>query len=144
MVGWTAIPVVRMPLPERVIEFLQKPNLAVLGTVSPAGRPQVTPVWFLFEDGHILVNTSKGRVKLRNVETNPAVTVTVVDRDDPYRYVQIQGTVVKLDRDHGARDIDRLSMRYRGRTYTYPPTDAPENRVSLLIKPIRSQTMGFR
>ena len=135
---------VRMPLPERVIEFLQKPNLAVLGTVSPAGRPQVTPVWFLFEDGHLLVNTSKGRIKLRNVEANPAVTVTVVDRDDPYRYVQIQGTVVKLDRDHGARDIDRLSMRYRGRTYTYPPTDAPENRVSLLIKPIRSQTMGFR
>ena len=137
-------PVVRMALPERVVEFLQKPNLAVLGTVSPAGRPQVTPVWFLFEDGHLLVNTSKGRVKLRNVEANPAVTVTVVDRDDPYRYVQIQGTVVKLDREHGARDIDRLSLRYRGGAYTYPPTDAPENRVSLLIKPIRSHTMGFR
>ena len=137
-------PVVRMALPERVVEFLQKPNLAVLGTVSPAGRPQVTPVWFLYEDGHLLVNTSKGRVKLRNVEANPAVTVTVVDRDDPYRYVQIQGTVVKLDREHGARDIDRLSLRYRGGAYTYPPTDAPENRVSLLIRPIRSHTMGFR
>jgi PPOX class probable F420-dependent enzyme len=133
-----------MALPEAVVEFLQKPNLAVLGTVSPAGRPQVTPVWFLYEHGRILVNTSKGRVKLRNVEANPAVTVTVVDREDPYRYVQIQGTVVEFDRKNGDRDINRLSQRYHGRPYKYPPTDAPENRVSLLIKPLRSHTMGFR
>jgi PPOX class probable F420-dependent enzyme len=127
-----------------VVEFLQAPNLAVLGTVSPAGRPQVTPVWFLYEDGHIIVNTSQGRVKLRNVEANPAVTVTVVDRNDPYRYVQIQGTVVALDRRNGDRDINRLSQRYRGRPYKYPPTDAPERRVSLHIKPLRAHAMGFR
>jgi hypothetical protein len=72
------------------------------------------------------------------------VTVTVVDRDDPYRYVQIQGTVVELDRKNGDRDINRLSQRYRGRPYKYPPTDAPEYRVSLLIKPLRAHTMGFR
>ena len=133
-----------MALPEAVVEFLQKPNLGVLGTVSPRGRPQVTPVWFLYESGHILVNTSKGRVKLRNAEANPAVTVTVVDQDDPYRYVEIQGTVVEFDRMNGDRDINRLSQRYRGRPYKYPPTDAPENRVSLLIKPLRAHTMGFR
>jgi PPOX class probable F420-dependent enzyme len=133
-----------MALPEAVVEFLQKPNLAVLGTVSPKGQPQVTPVWFLYENGHILVNTSKGRVKLRNVEANPAVTVTVVDQDNPYRYVQIQGTVVGFDRKNGDRDINRLSQRYRGRPYQYPPTDAPEHRVSLLIQPLRAHTMGFR
>lgn len=65
------------------------------------------------------------------------MAVTVVDRDDPYRYAQIQGKVVKLDWEHGSRDIDRLSMRYRGRAYQYPATDAPDRRVSLLIKPLR-------
>lgn len=130
-----------MPLPDRVVEFLQKPNPAVLGTVSPSGRPQVTPVWFLYEDGHLLVNTAQGRAKLRNVERNPRVTLTVLDRDDPYTYVQISGRVVRLDREHGAHDIDRLSMRYRGRPFTFSPTNRPENRVSLIIEPGRVEGM---
>lgn len=124
-----------MALPDSVKEFLQKPNLAVLATISPKGRPQATPVWFLVDGDRVVVNTSRGRVKHHNIEKNPHVAVTVVDRDDPYRYVQIQGKVVKLDWDNGARDIDRLSLRYRGRKYQYPATDSPDRRVSLIIRP---------
>jgi PPOX class probable F420-dependent enzyme len=133
-----------MALPERVVEFLQNPYLAILGTLSPAGWPQVTPVWFLYEDGYILINTSKGRAKLRNVELNPRISLTIVDPDDSYRYVQILGKVVKIDWEHGARDIDRLSMRYRGYPHRYRPGDGPENRVTLFVKPIRTATDRFR
>lgn len=124
-----------MALPDSVREFLQKPNLAMLATVSPRGRPQATPVWFMVDGDHVLVNTSRDRVKHRNVEAHPYVALTVVDRDDPYRFVQIQGKVLRLDWEHGARDIDRLSQRYLGRPYRYPPTDGPERRVSLIIEP---------
>ncbi|HXF83638.1 MAG TPA: PPOX class F420-dependent oxidoreductase [bacterium] len=134
-----------MALPAAVREFLQKPHLAVLATVGPTGRPQATPVWFLLEDdGHIMVNTAQGRRKLRNIEANPHVALTIYDPHDPYRYVQIRGRVVKIDRDRGAADIDRLSLRYRGRPYQYPPTDHPANRVTLLIRPRTVQAMGFR
>ena len=133
-----------MELPGPVKAFLQKPNFAVLATVSPSGRPQATPVWYLVEDNGILINTSQGRVKLRNLKVNPRVAVTVVDLENSYRYVQIQGKVVTVDTDHGARDIDRLSMRYHGRPYQYPPTDAPERRVTILIKPIRFNAMGVK
>ncbi|MGH2400165.1 MAG: PPOX class F420-dependent oxidoreductase [bacterium] len=132
-----------MALPDTVKEFLQKPNLAVLATISPKRRPQATPVWFLVDGDHIVVNTSRGRVKHHNVEKSPFVAVTVVDRDDPYRFVQIQGKVVKLDWDHGARDIDRLSQRYRGHKYQYPSTDAPDRRVSLIIKPLKVYAPRF-
>ena len=138
------ITVVRMPLPERVVEFLQKPNLAILGTLRPSGRPQVTPVWFLLEDGYILINTSKGRAKLRNVERDPRVSLTIVDKDDAYRYVEIVGNVVKFDKEHGAHDIDRLSLRYRGHPHRYIPGDGPENRVTLLVEPTQTHTHGFR
>ncbi|MDQ7842629.1 MAG: PPOX class F420-dependent oxidoreductase [Armatimonadota bacterium] len=134
-----------MALPDAVREFLQKPNLAVLATVSPDGRPQATPVWFLVEDdGHIMINTARGRVKLRNVEVNPHVALAVYDRDDPYRYVQIRGRVVKIDPARGAADIDRLSLRYRGRPYQYPPSSGPADRVTLLIRPRTVHTTGFR
>lgn len=133
-----------MELPGPVKAFLQKTNFAVLATVGPSGGPQATPVWYLVEDDGILINTSQGRVKLRNLKGNPRVAVTVVDQENPYRYVQIQGKVVKFDTDRGARDIDRLSMRYHGRPYRYPPTDAPERRVTILIRPIRFNAMGLK
>lgn len=124
-------------LSDRVRAFLDKPNLGVLATVGRTGAPQATPVWFLVDGDRILVNTSAGRVKLRNVRRTPPVALVVVDHDDPYAYVQIQGRVEAFDREGGARDIDRLSWRYRGRPYRYPPTDAPERRISLLIVPER-------
>lgn len=126
-----------MELPGPVKAFLQKPLFAVLTTISPSGWPQATPVWYLIENKHILVNTSRGRAKLQNLQANPRVALAFVDHDDPYRYVQIQGKVIKFDPEHGARDIDRLSVRYRGAKYRYPPTDGPEKRISILIRPVR-------
>ncbi|MBM3470361.1 MAG: hypothetical protein FJX73_06175 [Armatimonadetes bacterium] len=55
-------------LDEATRAFLGEPNPAVLATVSPEGRPQATPVWFTLEGDQILINTSKGRVKLRNLK----------------------------------------------------------------------------
>lgn len=133
-----------MELPAPVKAFLQKSNVAVLATISPSGRPQATPVWYLLEDDHILINTSQGRVKLRNLRANPQVALTIVDQENPYRYVQIRGKAVRFEPEHGARDIDRLSMRYHGRPYRYPPTDAPERRVTILIEPVRFNAMGIK
>ncbi len=131
-----------MRLPDHVRAFLDKPNLAVLATVGPRGRPQATPVWFLLDGDEILMNTSAGRAKWRNLRRHPYAAVVVVDRDDPYRYVQVRGPV-RLDPANGARDIDRLSLRYRGRPYQYPPTDAPQHRVSIRLRPDSYTAMGL-
>lgn len=133
-----------MKLPESVRKFLSKPNLAVLATADRSCKPQATPVWFLLEDDHILINTAKGRVKLRNLEANPHVALEVHDLGNPYEYVQIRGKVVKFDPTRGAQDIDQLSQRYRGTAYKYSPGDAPANRVSILIQPISFNTMGVK
>ena len=132
-----------MALPARVVEFLQHPYVATLATVSPRGRPQATPVWFLFEDGHFLINSSRGRVKVRNMDANPHVALTVVDPADPDTYVQVTGKVIRVDWEHGARDINRLSLRYRRRPFVYSPGDGPAKRVSFHIQPIRVVSEGL-
>jgi PPOX class probable F420-dependent enzyme len=118
-------------------------NVAVLATYSPSNRPQATPVWFELQGDHILINTSKGRAKLRNMQAHARVALAIVDRENPYRYVQIQGTVVAFDAENGARDIDRLSQRYTGKAYAYPGADRPANRVSIHIRPGRVSAMGL-
>lgn len=124
-------------IPDQVKKFLEKPNFAVLATQSQSGRVQATPVWFLLDGGEILINTSAGRKKLGNMEANPRVTLAIVDRENPYQYVQIQGRVRKFDKENGPRDIDRLSQRYHGRPYPYPGGDSPKNRVTIRIVPDR-------
>ena len=130
-------------IPEPVKKFLETPNFAVLATQSHSGQVQATPVWFLHADGEILINTSAGRAKLRNMEANPRVALAIVDRENPYRYVQIQGRVVKFDNANGAKGIDTLSQRYTGKPYTYPSNDNPKNGVSIHIAPERLDAHGF-
>jgi len=128
-------------LDEQTRTFLNEANTAILATVSPKGRIQATPVWFLVEGDHILVNTSKGRLKLRNLEAHPYAALTIVNPKNIYHYVQIQGKVARFDPENGGRDIDRLSKRYTGQAYSYRG-DRPENRVSILIRPIAVSGMG--
>ncbi len=130
-------------IPESVGKFLDKPNVAVLATRSRSGRVQATPVWFVRTDGHILINTKAGRIKLRNMETDPHVALVIVNNQNPYQYVQIQGKVVKFDRESAPKDIDRLSQRYVGGPYKYPPDDHPQKRISIHIAPEKINTMGL-
>lgn len=131
-------------LDERTRAFLSEPNVAVLATVSPRRRLQATPIWFVLDGEHILVNTSRGRVKLRNLEAHPYLALTVVDPENMYRYVQIQGKVLRFDPKNGARDIDRLSQRYRGEPYSYRYGGKPEDRVTIVIEPLAISGMGRR
>jgi PPOX class probable F420-dependent enzyme len=122
--------------------FLNEPNAAVLATVSPKGRLQATPVWYVLEGNEVVINTGKGRVKLRNLEAHPFAALTIVDPKNMYRYVQIQGKVTRFDAKNGGRDIDRLSQRYTGKPYPYPRGDRPENRVTMVITPLAVSGMG--
>ncbi len=127
-----------------VRSFLEEPYPAVLATVSAVGRPQATPVWFMLDGDDILVNTSRGRAKLKNLQEHPHLSLVVVDPESMYRYVQIRGKVVRFDPDAGARDIDRLSLRYTGKPYDYSYGGGPEDRVTLVIRPLSVNSLGIR
>jgi PPOX class probable F420-dependent enzyme len=128
---------------EPVRKFLEKPNFAVLATRSHDDGLQATPVWFLYEGGQILINTSQGRAKLRNMKQDSHVALAIVDRENPYQYVQIRGTVAGFETQNAARDIDRLSQRYVGKPYGYPGGDTPDKRVTIRIAPTRVTAQGF-
>src|SRR2546425_3165071 len=98
-----------MQLPENVKTFLEKPNFAALATVSPKGRPQVTPVWFMLDGEEILMDTSQGRVKLRNLEANPHAAIAAVAKENPYIEVRIRGKVHR-DFANGGLVTERPSM----------------------------------
>ena len=129
-------------IPEKYLDLLQqKKAFASLATVMPDGSPQVTPVWFDYKDGVIRVNTAKGRVKARNMKEGAAVALSIMDPDEPYRYVQVRGRVKRVT-ENGADDhIDSLAKKYLGKD-KYPFRRPGETRLIYEIEPTATQAMG--
>ncbi|ESP88289.1 PPOX class F420-dependent oxidoreductase [Candidatus Halobonum tyrrellensis] len=99
-------------IPESYRGIFESEAFAQFATVMPDGGPHVTPVWVDHEDGeYVLVNTARGRQKERNVARNPKVGISVLDPDDPYRYVSVRGEA-ELTEEGADEHIDELARRY--------------------------------
>jgi PPOX class probable F420-dependent enzyme len=122
-----------MPLSADDVALLEEPQLAHVATVSPDGRPQVTPVWIDTDGEAVLFNTAKGRVKHRNIENNPWVAVSVADRNDDYRVLWLRGRAEFVE-DGADEHIDRLAKKYLGAD-SYPFRKAEETRVIVRVVP---------
>ena len=118
-----------------VLELARGQNFAALTTLLPGGHPQTQVMWVDANEQHLLINTEVHRQKFRNVERDPRVTVTIWDKEDPYRFVEVRGEVVEKVKGMEAREhIDELSHKYRGKPYQTP---SRSQRVVLRIAPSR-------
>ena len=107
-------------LDEKDLELLTGANYATFVTMNDDGLPQATIIWIDAAEGHVLVNTAKGRVKDRNVRRDPRVAVLVVREGDAYDWISVSGTVVDIEEGERAeRHIDELSNRYDGRGFSF-------------------------
>jgi PPOX class probable F420-dependent enzyme len=129
-------------IPEAFKDILTKKKaFATLATVGADGAPQVTPVWFDWDGSRLRINTAKGRVKDKNLRRTPTVAVTIMDPDNPYRYVQVKGRVANVAESGADAHIDALSKKYTGQG-RYAKRTPGEVRVIFTITPDRVQTMG--
>ena len=129
-------------IPDNYLDLLQqKKAFADLATVMPDGSPQVTPVWFDYINGVIRVNTAKGRVKARNMKQGSPVALSIMDPDNPYRYLQVRGKVTRVTEEGAGAHIDTLAKKYIGKD-KYPWSRPGEVRVTYEITPTAAQAMG--
>jgi len=128
-------------IPEKYLDLFHKKAFASLATLMPDGSPQVTPVWFEFDGSHIIVNSARGRRKDRNMRSDPRVALAIPDPENPYRYVEVRGTVEEITEDGASAHIDKLAKKYLG-VEKYPYAQAGEVRVMYKIKPEKFSAMG--
>lgn len=123
-----------MSFPEKYLDlFSNKENVFLyLATVGKKGTPQVTPVWFETDGEYILINTNEGRAKDRNMKERPDVAMVVQDPKDPYRYLGMRGEVVSYTTEGADEHINKLSLRYYGKPWTYREG---QKRIIYKIKP---------
>ncbi|MCH8026347.1 MAG: TIGR03618 family F420-dependent PPOX class oxidoreductase [Chloroflexi bacterium] len=98
---------------ETLAEFLREANVAVLATVDGQGRPHAAPVWYLYEDGDLIVSTGRGSQKHRNIERNPNVTLVADRRTLPYFAAMLSGRAEVGPPLSDAKRLE-LATRYLG------------------------------
>ncbi len=128
-------------IPEKYLDLFHKRTIATLVTLMPDGRPQATPVWCDYDGDYVLVNTAKGRQKHRNMIRDPRVALTLVDPDNPYRYLEVRGRVAQITEDGARAHIDKMAKKYLNRE-EYPFLKPGEVRILCRIQPEHTTSMG--
>ncbi|MEU1350445.1 PPOX class F420-dependent oxidoreductase [Streptomyces sp. NPDC005775] len=123
-------------LSEELKALLDTPVFVTVATIQPDGSPQASPVWVKRDGDDILISTTAGRRKEKNLARDPRVSVVLQPFDAPYVYAEIRGTAT-LTTDGGQELIDELSQKYTGKKYAeFNPDSAGENaRVVVRITP---------
>ncbi|MEZ4861911.1 MAG: TIGR03618 family F420-dependent PPOX class oxidoreductase [Caldilineaceae bacterium] len=93
----------------QVEEFLAVVRHAIIATNRVDGPPQLTPVWYLYEDGRLYISAGANAIKVRNLRRDPQVTVCVDGGHPDARYVILQGTVQIVE----PHDPQQEAMRWR-------------------------------
>jgi len=120
-------------VPESHRDLVEAP-VASLSTIGPDGRPQVSAVWFLYDDDAFRISLNTTRQKTKNLERNPAATLFILDPSG-YRYLEVRGDA-RIEPDDDYAFADRVSAKYGGTDLR--AMDGPgESRVVVTIEPVR-------
>src|SRR5574341_799089 len=106
----------KVQIPESYRDLMNGPRVAALTTVMPDGQPQTTVVWCNFDGTHLLVNTMRGFRKEKNMRRNRKVTLLCYDPRQPWRSIEVRGTVVEMTEVGALEHLNDLCLAYTGKS----------------------------
>lgn len=107
-------------------------EVASLATIGPGGLPQLTELWFLFDDGELKLSLNTSRRKTRNLRERPQCSLLLLDLQNPYRYLEVRGTA-RVEADDEYAFARKLGAKYHTDLRVH---DQPgESRVAITIEP---------
>jgi PPOX class probable F420-dependent enzyme len=121
-------------LSDKQRSLVDEKHYGIVTTLMPDGSPHSTVVWVDREDGQLQFNTARGRIKARNLERDPRVSVAVVDPANPFEKTLVVRGRAELVDEGADEHIDRLARKYTGQE-RYPWRQPGERRVTVRVVP---------
>jgi PPOX class probable F420-dependent enzyme len=123
-----------VPQPERPSgygDLLERPLFAHVALVATDGSPRSYPMWFVWEDGTLSLTNTNGRPQTRILRRTSQLALSIVDPDQPYRYLGLAATVEAITPDPEGKLFNRLAARY----HLDVRLDDPSDRVVITARP---------
>ena len=117
-------------------------QFASLATIGRDGFPQVTEIWFLHDEGELKLSLNSARLKTRNLQRDPKVSLMLLDLEVPYRYLEVRGNA-RVEPDDDYEFARKLGAKYGGADLK--EHDQPgESRVVVTIEPVNVYAVDMR
>ncbi len=117
--------------------------VAWLTTVRPSGQPDTVPVWFLWDGDTVLIYSRPNQVKLRNIASNPHVSLAIDDTRGGGDVIRIEGSAtiaaVHPPADATPAYVAKYEQHILDLGYTLPEFAAAYS-VALVVTPTRYRT----
>jgi nitroimidazol reductase NimA-like FMN-containing flavoprotein (pyridoxamine 5'-phosphate oxidase superfamily) len=130
---------------EELEGFLASQRTVRVATVGPEGTPHVVPLWFVWVQGTMYLNSTLGNPTVENMLRTGRASAVVDDGTayDELRGVVLTGMVERADDDPRLPEADRLwSEKYMGGSPT--PYRRWKDRVWLRLRPEQTASWDFR
>ncbi len=123
--------------------FLADVHVGVLAVDDPGRGPLTLPIWYLVEDGDVVISMDDTSKKFRLLEAAGRASMVAQTEAPPYRYVSVEGPVRVVRPDD--RDPLDLAGRYLGDFGpVYVEANPPnEHTVEVHLTPEHWNTMDF-
>ena len=123
--------------------FLREQVYAHISTLMRDGSPHSTIVWVDTDGENVLVNSSINRVKLKNMQRDGRVSMSIAAPDNAYRCLYVRGRVTSIAEDADLAFIDSLARKYRGEDQYPRDRLVGETRMKVVIEPTRVIERGL-
>ena len=94
-------------------DMFKKPLVAKLATVSAAGEPNISALWFEERDGSFIFNTWGTTRVAKNLKKNPKCALLIDTTEFPYAGIHYTGTAVVEGPTNDQEGMAKLFLRYK-------------------------------
>ena len=105
-------------MPSTHLDLLERPVMGQLATVDSNHRPQVNPVWFLYDGQRLLLSVKPETAKFRNMRANHWVALSILDPENSFRYLELRGKVISFELYKTLTFVNQLAQKYTNADFT--------------------------
>ena len=131
--------------PEELDGFLTQQRTVRLATVASDRRPHVVPLWYVWLNGALFMNSTVGNVTTENLRSHPRASGVVDDGDD---YGSLRGAVLEGDvaRAEGHPELHEVRRIWSNKYLAGAPLpyDRWKGRIWLRLLPEKVTSWDFR
>jgi len=123
--------------------FVAGVHVGVLAVDEPGRGPHALPVWYLYENGDVLIGIDGPSRKASLLRAAGRASLTLQTETAPYQYVSIEGPVVLTPAFH---DELALASRYLGPelgAWYVEHNPRPDGAITVRLRPERWRTFDF-